>query len=204
MAITPVQISTNRYAPEGSNAVNLYRTTLDTTETLTFGQLLVAVNLQAAAICEARAVTYMNRTSANSASLQLMQYVANRLTNEDTITWGTLLDKSQFPSNYTCQSQTFANNPTVWNYFVEELKIDSKILPNKLADGDDEGFNRRLQAFSALKDKMDEGSRVNQKLQIGLQTQVSRRDVAYSTSSNLLKNLLASMMTGAQVLRGDR
>ena len=202
MAIEAVAIGINRYAPAGSDAINVYKTSFGGEEQeYAFGKLLVAINLQAAANCELRSVTYMNRISVNSSLLNLMSAVANRINNDDHVTWDDKIADSDIPSDYKFRSAEFASSHKIGDFFKKELEISSDILPDKLSDGDDEGFTRRLQAFSALKDKMDAANRVSQQLQIGLRTQVSRRDVSYSTSSNLLKNMVGSMMTEAQVLR---
>ena len=205
MAIEAVQIGLNRYAPEGSDAVNLYDVTFDGNDPqrLTFGQTLLAINIQAAAIAEQRSVLYMNRISANNLRLDLMSQAGKLINNNDNVVWSDTL--TNIPENYTYLSDSFRTSPTLWNFFVGELQIDSSILPKDLSihnsQTDDPGFNRRLQAFTALKDKMDGASRTNQRLQIALRSQVSRRDVAFTTSSNLLKNLIASMQTEAGTLR---
>ena len=50
MSIQSETISVNRYAPEGSEAVNLYSTGLDGGSMLTIGQLSIAVSMRAAAV----------------------------------------------------------------------------------------------------------------------------------------------------------
>ncbi len=58
MAIENVQIATNRYAPQGSDAINLYNR--DGAEGLTIGQTVMSVCLQAAAASENQSVVKMN------------------------------------------------------------------------------------------------------------------------------------------------
>ena len=65
--IETVQIATNRYAPAGSNAINLYST--EAAPNLTLGQLVQAACLQAAAAYETQSVLKMNSMTANSANL---------------------------------------------------------------------------------------------------------------------------------------
>ena len=200
MAIEAVQIGVNRYAPAGSDAVNMYDVTFDGADPqrLTFGQTLLAINIQAAAIAEQRSVLYMNRISENNLRLNLMSQAGKLINDNDKVTWD---DKLTIPDNYTFLSSQFESTHSLWDFFVSELKIDQNVLSKPLSDGDDPGFNRRLQAFSALKDQMDGASRTNQKLQISMRSQVSRRDVAYTTSSNLLKNLIQSMQNEAATLK---
>ena len=201
--ITPVPISTNRYAPAGSDDVCLYEVEFEegNPQQLTFGQLLLAINIQSSAIAEERSVLYMNRLNENRQRLDLMSQVGRRINDCDTVLWTDPV--TDIPDNYTYLSDAFKNNPTLRTFMENELSIEANLLPDTLSDpsNNDPGFNRRLQAFSALKDQMDNANRVNQRLQIALRSQVTRRDVAYSTSSNLFRSLVSSMQTEASVLR---
>ena len=60
------QIATNRYAPEGSDAINLYSNGLEGGDHLTIGQLAIAVSMRAAAEYEAQSVIKMNRMTSGS------------------------------------------------------------------------------------------------------------------------------------------
>lgn len=190
------RIGTNRYAPDGANAVYMYKAF---EQDLTLGQLLVAVCMQAASVNEMRSVLYTNQLSDNSKLLTLMSTVANMVTKNDKVTWDDSV--TDIPENYNFRSAEFASKRTVWNFFVYEAKVESKTLPAKLSDGNDQGYTRRLQAFSLLKSKMDDASRFNQRVQISLRSQVSRRDVSFATSSNLLKGFIGSMQMESIGLR---
>lgn len=65
--IDTIQIATNRYAPEGSNAINMYGT--GASGTLTIGQLVQAVCLHSAAALEAQGVVKMNNMTEGSVLL---------------------------------------------------------------------------------------------------------------------------------------
>ncbi len=65
--ITTEQISTNRYAPSGADSVNLYGTSL--TNSLTLGQLVIAVSIRSAAASEAQSVLRMNKMTSDSVLL---------------------------------------------------------------------------------------------------------------------------------------
>ncbi len=66
--ITTEQISTNRYAPSGADAVNMYGTSL--AKPLTLGQLVIAVSIRSAAAYEAQSVLKMNRMASGSVLLE--------------------------------------------------------------------------------------------------------------------------------------
>ena len=57
---------------------------------------------------------------------------------------------------------------------------------------------RRMQASNALKSRMDQLTQSQQEEMIDLQTMVNRRDVAFSTSSNVVRALGTSTMDNAQ------
>ena len=64
--ISTVEIATNRYAPSGSAAINLYSTGLEGGSNLTLGQLVIAVSIRSAAAYEAQSVVKMNEMSSDS------------------------------------------------------------------------------------------------------------------------------------------
>ena len=66
-SIDIIQIGVNRYAPAGSEDVNLYATPASTP--LTIGQLVQAVCIHAAAALEVQSVLKMNRMTAGSEKL---------------------------------------------------------------------------------------------------------------------------------------
>ena len=69
MAISIETIAVNRYAPRGSEAVNLYSNGLEGDDHLTIGQLVIAVAMRSAAAYEAQSVTKMNSMAAGTAVL---------------------------------------------------------------------------------------------------------------------------------------
>ena len=66
--IGTIEIGTNRYAPAGSEAINLYST--EGASQLTLGQLMVAVCMRSAAVYEEQSVLKMNSMTAGSAKLK--------------------------------------------------------------------------------------------------------------------------------------
>ena len=65
--ITTTEVAVNRYAPDGSEAINLYAT--GGAGSLTLGQLIQAVCIRSAAVLEAQSVTKMNTMTAGSVKL---------------------------------------------------------------------------------------------------------------------------------------
>ena len=84
MSIEANAIAVNRYAPEGSKAINLYSTS--TAENLTVGQLVSAICIRTACALEEQSVNKMNRMNANTekleqASTYLQQIAESTLTD---------------------------------------------------------------------------------------------------------------------------
>ena len=84
MAIEANMIAINRYAPEGSKAINLYSTSAATS--LTLGQLVASVCIRAASALEEQSVNKMNLMSVDTekleqASTYLQQIAENTLTD---------------------------------------------------------------------------------------------------------------------------
>ena len=157
------QIATNRYAPAGSDAINLYSNGLEGGDHLTIGQLAIAVSMRAAAEYEAQSVIKMNRMTSGSEKLsvcgQYMQEVSD----------GT------------------ANWPVVKAYLTNVIGIKEG-LPDNI-----DTYAKRMTAVAQIKAKVDAMTQVQQEEMIDLQTLVNRRDVAFSASSNIVRTLGTSM-----------
>ena len=167
MPIETIQIATNRYAPEGSEAISMYDT--GASGALTLGQLVQAVCIRTAAAYEAQSVVKMNRMNEGSVTLDaaaawLPQIVAG------TADWG-----------------------AAKAFLTGTLGIEESALPADLSS-----YDRRMQAATALKNAMDARVQDQQEQMIDLQTMVNRRDVAYSTSSNVVRALGTSQSGNAQ------
>lgn len=157
--IENVQIAVNRYAPEGTEAINMY--SMDGGDPLTFGQIMAAVCIRSGANREARSVIKMNIMNPN-------------------------VEKIETTSNY--MSEIAANNVTsgwdnIKNYLVNTLGIDTSALPGNLNSYD----NRNL-AIKAIKEKLEELTRQAQEDMIDLQSLVNERDNCYTTGTNLIKS----------------
>ena len=167
MPIESIQIATNRYAPAGSEAIQMYDT--GASGPLTLGQLVQAVCIRTATSLEAQSVNKMNTMTAGSVKLN------------DAAGWLTKI------------VQGTADWPAAKAFLTGTMGIDESELPDDL-----ESYDRRIQAANALKARMDNLTQSQQEEMIDLQTLVNRRDVALSTSSNVVRALGSSSMDNAQ------
>ena len=161
-------VAVNRYAPSGSEAINLYSNGLEGGAGLTIGQLVIAVSIRSAAAYEAQSVIKMNAISSDSLVLDdaanWMEKVAN-----DTATWA--------------QVKAFCTGT---------LGIATSALPDNI-----DTYNKRMTVVDAMKAKIDAMVQQQQQDMIDLQTLVNHRDVAYSASSNIVRALGGSMSENA-------
>jgi hypothetical protein len=161
-------IATNRYAPSGSEAINLYSTGVEGGSGLTLGQLAIAVCLTAAAAYEGQSVVKMNEMSSDSLVL------------DDAADW----------------MATVADGTADWAqakaFCTGKLGIDANTLPDNL-----NSYDKRMTVVTAMKAKIDAMVQQQQQDMIDLQTLVNRRDVAYSASSNIVRAFGTSMSNDA-------
>ncbi len=135
---------------------------------LTIGQLAIAVSLRSAAASEAQSVVKMNITTANANILSEASSWLQKVAN-GSADWGS--------------AKSFA---------VNTLGVEASALPDDIKT-----YAKRMQAASAMKNKMETLVQQQQQDMIDLQTLVNRRDVAYSTSSNIVRTLGTSMSADA-------
>lgn len=136
---------------------------------LTLGQLVQAVCIRSAAAYEAQSVIKMNRMGEGSANLDAAAAWLSQIV-AGTADWG-----------------------AAKAFLTGTLGIEGSALPEDLSS-----YDRRMQAASALKNAMDARVQDQQEQMIDLQTMVNRRDVAYSTSSNVVRALGTSQSGNAQ------
>ena len=166
--ISTVEIATNRYAPSGSAAINLYSTGLEGGSNLTLGQLVIAVSIRSAAAYEAQSVVKMNEMTSDSIVLDDAAGWMARVA-DGTADWA--------------QAKAFCTG---------KLGIDASTLPDNL-----NSYDKRMTVVTAMKAKIDAMVQQQQQEMIDLQTLVNRRDVAYSASSNIVRALGSSMSNDA-------
>ena len=162
-------IAINRNAPLGANAINLYSTGQEGGSNLTLGQLVMSVCIRSAAAYEAESVVKMNTMTAGSVKL------------DEASKW----------------MEKIAAGTADWTaakaYLTGTLGIAASALPGNI-----DTYARRMAAVTALKEKVDALAQQQQRDMVDLQTLVNRRDVAFSTSSNIVRALGTSTMDNAQ------
>ncbi len=159
MALYLEQISTSRYAPQGSDQVYLYSNGLDGGSHLTLGQLVIAVSMRSAAAYEAQSVVKMNRMAGGAKQLEKVAEFMDEIANGDG-DWAAI--------KVYCQT---------------ELGITDE-LPDAI-----DTYAKRMTAIAALKAKATALTQQQQTDMIDMQTLVNRRDVAFSASSNIVRAL---------------
>ena len=170
MSIEISQIATNRNAPIGYEAINLYSTGAEDGSNLTLGQLVIAISVRSAAAYEAQSVIKMNMMTAGSTKLDTAAKWLEKIADG--------LSDSEWAS-----AKAFGTNV---------LGIENSTLPSDL-----QSYDKRMQAATAFKAKMDALAQTQQQEMIDLQTLVNRRDVAYTTSSNIVRALGTSQSADA-------
>ncbi len=170
MAISVETIAINRYAPRGSEAINLYSNGLEGGSHLTIGQLVIAVAMRSAAVYEAQSVAKMNTMTAGSVVLEkaadYMGVIADGSGADD---WS-----------------------GIKAFLIGELGVDEEDLPDSI-----DTYAKRIEAINAMKARVDALAQSQQTDMIDMQSLVNRRDTAFSVSSNIVRSLGSSMSTDA-------
>ena len=137
-------------------------------EGLTLAQLAISVCLQAASAYEGQSVVKMNVLTRGAVKL------------DGAAQW----------------MEKIANGSADWAqakaYITSELGISDAALPDAINT-----YDKRMAAVKAVKEKIDALTQQQQRDMIDMQTLVNRRDVAYSTSSNVVRTLGASQEADA-------
>ena len=137
-------------------------------EGLTLAQLAISVCLQAASAYEGQSVVKMNILTRGAVKL------------DGAAQW----------------MEKIANGSADWTqakaYITSELGISDAALPDAINT-----YDKRMAAVKAVKEKIDALTQQQQTDMIDMQTLVNRRDVAYSTSSNVVRTLGASQEADA-------
>ena len=155
--IEAITIAKNRYAPDGAQDICVFR--MDGGEKLTLGQLMAAICIKAGASLEAQSISMVNKLNSGNV----------------------LLDKT---GEYMEKLGQGAINDDEWkamkNTCINELGVTDE-LPDHA-----QSYNDRVKAMAALKKRVEELSRKAQKDMIEVQSLLSKRDVALTTSTNLV------------------
>ena len=167
MALYLEQISSSRYAPQGSDQVYLYANELEGGQHLTLGQLVIAVSMRSAVEYEAQSVVKMNRMAGGAEQLNKVSEFMEQIANGD------------------------GDWAAIKTYCQTELGITDE-LPDAI-----DTYAKRMAAIAALKAKANALTQQQQTDMIDMQTLVNRRDVAFSASSNIVRALGTSQSGNA-------
>ena len=138
---------------------------------LTLGQLIASVCFSVAAVNERQSVAKMNMM--NQGTLKL----------EQAASWFSQI--ADGTADWTAAKA----------FCVNTLGIPESGLPDDISS-----YTNRSTAAKAMKEKMDYLSQSQQEDMVDLQTIVNRRDVAYTTSSNIISALGTSLTNSATKL----
>ncbi len=154
-------------------------------ENLTLGQLVTAVCVHAGVALEDQTVNKMNIITVN----------ARRLRAEAKVVTDILSGSGDYSSVLHIDGY---EGMTYRQFLTGELGLEIGeygTLPNTLSSYDD-----KMRVFLALKEKMNSDATASQQDMIDLQTYESRRDVAYATATNVVKNIgMSKQMIAANI-----
>ena len=131
---------------------------------LTLGQLVQAVCIRSAAAYEAQSVNKMNTITKSAQLLEKSTEWVNKIL-DGTVSWS-----------------------RAKSYLINTLGLSEDELPDDLRT-----YDNRLKAASAATSKLNSLMQVQQQDMVAMQSYVSRRDVSYSSSSNIVRALGRSM-----------
>ena len=157
--IQSVQIATNRYAPPGAEAINMY--SMDGGERLTLGQLMAAVCIRAGMNKEAQSVNKMNIMNNNVEDLKTASEYLDQLATDTVSDWA-----------------------TVRNFLRNTLGMSTSEAPDSL----DTSYSGRFKVINAMKAHVEALTRQAQEDMIDVQSLISQRDVAFTTGTSLVKS----------------
>ena len=168
--IEAVQIATNRYAPDAAQAINMFR--LDGGEELTLGQLMAAVCIKAGMSMEAQTVARMNTMNGNTDVIETASGYLTQLAKGNVSNW-----------------------QEISSFMTGTLGITAADIPANVTT-----YADRMKAINAMKVKLEALTRQAQEDMIEVQSLINKRDVAYTTGTNLVKELGSSANNIAEVL----
>lgn len=190
--IEAVEIGTNRngewgtfYDADGKpearpiTGINLYN--YGGCENLTLGQLVNAVCCRAGAALEAQSVAKMNNITRHSQRLNSYAKALEGLT-DGTLNYDSVCDFDGFGSMTVRKLLT-----DVFGMVIGSKSEDVEGYGNLPPNVDSE--SNRLLVYTAMKEKLDSMTTESQRHAIDLQSDLARRDVVYSTATNIVRTL---------------
>ena len=172
-SIIQTQIGINAYAPSGANGVNLYGA--NGASGLTLPQLVAAVCLRRAAALEARSVAMMNGMTQQNGYMQVMSDVVEQIVSGN----ATFDSRANLPEGY--RPRKAPANCTIKEFLTLECGIAESALPSAI-----DTYDRRVQVFTVLRQRMDSANTMSQQDAIELQSLINWRDVTYNMSGGVI------------------
>ena len=129
-------------------------------ERLTLGQLINAVVVRRCALLERHSVLEMNMVAVDSDRIERL---------------------GQHASAILAQSSDWAS---IRNELIADFGVEDSSLPDAI-----NSYNKRMQAFEAVKQKIEECNSSVDRTVIELQTAVSRRDAMYNLATTICSHL---------------
>ena len=139
----------------------------ETAGNLTLGQLVAAVCIRAAGALEEQSVNKMNIMSIGTETLEKASSYMQQIAEETLSDWA-----------------------TAKAYLSDTVGVAG--LPDDLSS-----YERRMQAVSAIKERLETLTQQAQEDMIDMQTLINRRDMTFNTSSNIVKAIGNSKMNAA-------
>lgn len=155
-------------------------------EQLTLGQLANAICVHVGVALEDQSVNKMNIITLNARRLKAAAKVLETLVAGEA-NYETKLDLPGY------------EGMTYGDFLRDVMKLSTGLsgqLPTEVTT-----YDQRMQVYTALKEKVTADATASQQDMIDLQTYMSRRDVAYSTASNLIRATGATLQATSSACR---
>lgn len=143
-----------------AGADGVYLYNTGSAQKLTLGQLMAAVCLRAGAVLEKQSVAKMNEIGRQTDNISGLSSILSDVA------------EGRIANVTTLRGRLLA------------IGVADLVLPSNL-----NSYNARMQAMTALKQRLEAVTQQSQKDMIDLQTFINRRDVAFTTSTNLIRSL---------------
>jgi len=180
--IESVQIGTNPYGGAGAaTQVNLFN--YNGCEGLTLGQLVSAICVRVGVALETQSVNQSNILTWTTRRLRALSEVLDGVVN-GTLNYDSTITSEGYKGT---KVRDFLTNEMGYTIAGSGSTSDAA-LPASVSAVED-----RLTFYERVKGKIDSDTSTSQKDMIDLQTYMSRRDVAYSTATNVVRTLGATL-----------
>ena len=180
------KIGTNRYAPEGANAVCLYG--IEGAGGLTLGQLVAAVCIRRCTHLEARSVERMNKMTQTNAYLQALSNVCAQIVGGAKMT-----DVANIPDSY--EMRKLERGCDIRHFLSDECGVARAGTAH-----DTPTYQDIMDLAGAIKAEMDKANTASQQDIIELQSLVNWRDTTYNMSSTIVARYSSCGMNTAEKL----